>query len=72
MRVPPQHAQVLVAGDARDFHDVQSLLEQPGGRLVAQVMEAEVFDAGPSYRTQVGATSLTTSPRGWTQRAEAD
>ena len=55
MRVPPQHSQVPVPGDACDFHDVQPLLEQPGGRLVAQVVEAEVFDAGPSYRTHVGA-----------------
>ena len=55
MCIPSQHAQVLVAGDAGDFHDIEALLEQPGGGLVAQVVEAEVFDVGPAYRTQLGA-----------------
>ena len=40
MRVPPKHAQVFVAGDARDLHDVQTFLEQPGGRLVALMPRA--------------------------------
>jgi hypothetical protein len=47
MRIPPQHAQVLVPGDARDFHDVQTLLEKPRSRLVAQVVETQVFYVGP-------------------------
>jgi hypothetical protein len=55
MCIPPQHAQIFVAGDAGDFHDVQSLLEQPGGRLVTQVVEAEFLDTGPSGRAHVGA-----------------
>ena len=55
MRIPPQHAQVLVPGDARDLHDVQSLLGQPGRGLVAQVVEAEALDVGPSSRPHVGA-----------------
>ena len=42
-------------GDARDFHNVEALLEQPGSRLVAQVVKAEVFDAGPSSRPHVRA-----------------
>ena len=55
MRIPPQHAQVLVPGDARHLHYVETLLEQPGGRLVAQVVEAEALDVGPSSRPHVGA-----------------
>ena len=55
MCIPSQHAQVLVAGDAGDFHDIEALLEQPGGGLVAQVMKPEVFDAGPAYRADIGA-----------------
>ena len=60
MRIPPQHAQVLVPGDARDPHDVQPLLEQPGRRFMAQVVEAEVFDAGLTYRTHVRKCRLST------------
>ena len=55
MRVSPQHAQVLVTGDTGNLHDVQPFLEQPSGRLVAQVVEAEVFDGGPSDGTHVRA-----------------
>ena len=55
MCVTPQHAQVLVTGDARDLHNVQPLLEQPSGCLVAQVMETEILDAGPSDGAHVGA-----------------
>ena len=54
MRIPPQHMQILVPGDAGDLHDIQSLLEQSGGGLVAQVMEAEVFDPGPAYCPHAG------------------
>ena len=55
MCIAVQHAQVLVPGDAGDFHDVQPLLEQPGGGLVAQVMEAQVLDAGASHGADIGA-----------------
>jgi hypothetical protein len=44
-----------VAGDRGDLHDIETLLEQSGGGLVAQVMEPEVLDAGPAHRTDVGA-----------------
>lgn len=40
--------------DAGDFHDIQPLLEQPGGGLVAQVVEPQVLDAGPAYSADVG------------------
>ena len=52
--VPSQHTQILVPGDARDLHDIQPFLEQPSGGLVAQVVEAEVFDSGPSGCPHVG------------------
>ena len=55
VRIPPQHAQILVPRDARHLHDVEALLEQPGGSLVTQVVEAEVFDVGPFYRTHLRA-----------------
>ena len=42
-----QHPQVFVARDACHLHDVEPTLEQPGGRLVAQVVEVEVLDACP-------------------------
>ncbi len=54
MRIPPQHSQVLVPGDTGDFHNIQSLLEQPGSSLVAQVVESQVIDASTMYRTDVG------------------
>jgi hypothetical protein len=60
MRIPAQHAQILVSGDAGDLHDVQPFLEQPGGGLVAQVMESEVFDDVSTYRTHVRKCRLST------------
>ena len=42
-----------MAGDAGDLHDIETLLEQPGGGLVAQVVEPEVLDAGPAHRADV-------------------
>ncbi len=50
MRIPPQHAQVFMAGDAGYLYAIEALLEQPGGGLVAQVVEPEVLDAGSVYR----------------------
>lgn len=35
MRVPAQHAQILVAGDAGHLHDIEAFLEQAGGGFVA-------------------------------------
>ena len=55
MRIPAQHPQILVPGNAGDFHDIQTRLEQQGGGLMAQVMEAQVFDAGPAHGADVGA-----------------
>mgnify|MGYP001817854514 FL=1 len=55
MCIPSQHAQILVAADAGDFHDIETLLEQPRSGLVAQVMKPETFDAGPAYRADIGA-----------------
>src|SRR5680860_1342895 len=49
VRIPAQHAQVLVPGDAGDFHDIQTLLEQPGSSLVAQVMKAQILETGPAH-----------------------
>ena len=43
-----------MAGDAGDLHNIQALLEQPGGGLVTQVVEPEVLDAGTSHRANVG------------------
>ena len=33
VRIPLQHLQGLVPRDRRDLHGIQSLLEEPGGRL---------------------------------------
>jgi hypothetical protein len=55
VRIPTQHAQILVPSDAGDLHNVQSLLEKPRGRLVAQVVKAKVFDAGVTDGAHVGA-----------------
>ena len=53
--ISAQHAQILVAADAGDSHDIETLLEQPRGGLVAQVMKPDVFEAGPAYRADIGA-----------------
>jgi hypothetical protein len=37
---PSFHTQVFMVGDAGDFHDVESALEQVRGGLVAQVVKA--------------------------------
>ena len=55
MRIPAQHAQILMPGDAGDFHDIQALLEQPGGGLVAQVVEPQILDPGSAHCADVGA-----------------
>ena len=55
MCIATQHAQVLVAGDAGDLHDIQPLLEQSGRGLVAQIVEAEVLNTGPAYCAHAGA-----------------
>ncbi len=44
MRVPLQHLQRLMSRNGRDLHGVESLLEQPAGRLVVQVVEAEILE----------------------------
>ena len=46
MRVPLQHLQCLMSRNGCDLHGVESLLEQPAGRLVAQVVEAKILEAG--------------------------
>ena len=33
-----------MAGDADDFHRMQSLFKQPGGSFVSEIMPAQVFD----------------------------
>lgn len=43
-----------MAGNTGDLHDIQAFLEQPGGGLVAQVVEAQVLDAGPAHGTDIG------------------
>ena len=48
--VPAQHTQILVAGDAGHFHDVEAFLEQPGGGLVTQVVKVQIPDAGAVCR----------------------
>jgi len=55
MCIPAQHAQILVPGDGRDLHDIEALLEQTGGCLVAQVVESQVINTGPADRADVGA-----------------
>lgn len=42
-------------GNAGDFHNIQTLLKQPGSGLMTQVVEAEVLDVGPTYCTNIGA-----------------
>ena len=46
MRIPAQHAQILVPGNTGDFHNIQPFLEQPGSGLVAQIVEPEILDTG--------------------------
>jgi len=46
VRLPTQHAQILVSGGTGQFHDVEAFLEQAGGGLVSQVVKTEVLEAG--------------------------
>ena len=55
MRVPPQHAQVFVAGDGRYLHDIEAMLEQACGRLVAQIVEVQVLDVSAAGGAGEGA-----------------
>ena len=54
MCIATQHTQILVSGDAGDLHNIQSFLKQPGGGLMAQVVESQVLDAGPAYGADIG------------------
>ena len=54
MRVPAQHPQVFVAGNAGHFHYIQAKLEEVRRDLMPQVMEMEVFNSGPAYGTDIG------------------
>ena len=54
MCIATQHTQILVPGDAGNFHDIQPFLEQPGGGLMAQVVESQVLDTGPAYGADIG------------------
>ena len=44
-----------MAGDAGDFHDVETLLEQSRRGLVVQIVKAQVLDAGPANGASEGA-----------------
>ena len=46
MGVPFQHLQRLVSRNGRNLHGVQSLLKEPAGRLVPEVVEGEVRQVG--------------------------
>lgn len=43
-----------MASDTGHFHDVEAFLEQPGGGLVAQVVESEIHDPGPANGANIG------------------
>jgi len=45
----------LCDGDGRDFHDVEAELEQARGGFMAQVVKAQVLDAGAVHGADVGA-----------------
>lgn len=45
MRVLAQLAQIFMASDAGDFHDVEPTLDQTCCRIVPQVVKEQVLDA---------------------------
>ena len=61
MSIPLEHLEGLVSRNGRDLHGVQSLLKEPRGRLMAQIMEGQALDAsgfagcgkGAAYRRRV-------------------
>jgi hypothetical protein len=50
VRVPHQHPWVSVAADGSDLRHVETLLEEPAHRFVAQIVEAQAGYAGPRVR----------------------
>ena len=44
MRIPEEHTRILVAGDQRHLGNRQPSLKKAAYGLVAQVVEAEIFD----------------------------
>jgi|GEM_PF-3919796 len=55
VRVSTQHAQVFVAGNGGDLHDVEALLEQSACGFVAQIVKAQVLDSGTAHGADLGA-----------------
>jgi len=55
MCIATQHTQILVPGDACNLHDIEAFLEEPGCRLMAQVVEAKILDTGPTHCADIGA-----------------
>lgn len=52
--VTAQHAQILVARDARDLHDIEAALKKAGGGLMAQIVETQVFESGSAHGADKG------------------
>jgi hypothetical protein len=44
-----------MASNTGHLHNIQSLLEQPRGGLVAQVVEPKILDPGPANGADIGA-----------------
>ena len=48
MRILLQHSQVLVFYYGSNFYDIQTLLKEPAGGLMSQVMKPEINDVSPA------------------------
>src|SRR5262245_16457277 len=46
VRIAPEHLPGLVSGDRGDLRQAETALEKPAGRLVPQVVEAQILDFG--------------------------
>ena len=55
MGVASQHAQVLVTGNTRNFHDVETALEETCGSFMPKVVEAEILDPRSTHGAYEGA-----------------
>ena len=55
MGVAPQHAQILVPCDCRDFHDVEAALEKTGGGFMTQVVEVQIVNARSAHSADESA-----------------
>ena len=52
MGISLKHPEVLVFCDLSNFHHIKTLLKEPAGGFMSQIVEAEINETGSSNRTR--------------------